>query len=131
MAQIEVVFRNHLIGNAGVAAQLATRIYPEFLPQNVTLPAATYQVVDRTEVVAKPSKTTLRLVRMRIQVDVFGSSYATVKAAEAACIQATYGFNHTVDAAVIQARVVDLRDAVQEEEGSWHSSLDASITFNE
>lgn len=131
MAQIEVVFRDHLVGNAGVAALIATRLYPEVLPQAATLPAATYQVVDRTEVVARPDLSTLRLMRMRIQVDCYASSYAGVKAVEAATIQAIYGFNHAVSDAVIQTRVVDLRDAVQAEENSWHSSLDASITFNE
>lgn len=131
MAQIEVLFRNHLVGNAGVAALVATRIYPEVMPQDVTLPAATYQLIDRNEVVARPDKATLRLIRGRIQVDCYATSYAGVKAVEAAVIQAMYGFNRTVSDAVIQTRVADSRDAVQEEEGSWHSSIDASITFNE
>jgi hypothetical protein len=131
MAQIETLLRDHLVGNVSVAALLATRIYPLVIPQTATLPAASYQVIDRIEVQARPEKVTVRLMRMRIQFDIYASSYASVKAAEAAMIQAIYGFNHTVSNAVIQTRVVDQRDAVQEEEASWHSSLDASITFNE
>jgi hypothetical protein len=135
MAEIEVLLRNHLKADANVAAKVGTRIWPAGdVPQLVASPYMCYQVIDRPEVLAKPSNSTLRIVRMRVQLDVFATGdggYASVKATAKALKSALYKFGRSVDASIIQTRVTDEQDMSNSEEGVHRISVDASITFNE
>lgn len=135
MADIEVLLRTHLKNDTGVAAKVSARIYPAGdVPQLVASPYVRYQVIDRPEVLAKPVNSTVRIVRKRVQLDVFASGdngYASVKATAAALKTALYKFDRSVDASIIQTRVTDETDLSDSEEGVHRISLDASITFNE
>lgn len=130
MAQIEALLVGRLTGDSAVAALVGGRVHPDRLPQTTTYPALRYVVVDRVEVLAKPRVTTLRIVRARVQIDCYASTYGQVKALAAAVKAAIYAWNATDDG-VIGARVVDESDANDDEETMQRVSLDASITYNE
>lgn len=131
MAQIEALFRAHLVATAAVTALSSTRIYPlATKPQDAALANVTYQLIDRAEVMARPDLVGVRLVRARIQVDAYASSYANQKTLEAALVQALYAFRN-YDSSIVECRVVDCRDLASSEESVWRSSLDLSVTYNE
>lgn len=130
MAQIEALLVARLTGDSGVSELAGSRVHPDRLPQDVAYPAIRYLVLDRVEVLAKPNRATPRIVRARVQVDVYAPTYAGAKALGAAVKAAIYGWVAAGDG-VIGARVVDESDANDAEETMQRVSLDASITYNE
>jgi hypothetical protein len=86
--------------------------------------------VDRVEVLAKPSVTTLRLMRMRVQLDCYAATYAQAKALGTAVKAAIYSWQDG-DAGVVECRVLDENDAGDDEETVHRVQLDASIMYNE
>ncbi len=131
MAAIETHLFTHLTGNTALAALVSNRIYPDMLPQDATYPAIRYAVIDRVEVLVKPSKTTVRHVRARVQLDLYARTYSAAKQLEAALVAAVYAFDRTVNSAIVGSRVADLRDSTDDESGIAAISIDASITYNE
>lgn len=68
---------------------LTWRIYPEWLPEGVTYPALRYERVSTDPFVTLSGETSFR--RVRIQVDVWGSTRATCRAAADAVLLALDG----------------------------------------
>lgn len=134
MADIEVLFRTHLAGNARVAALVGNKIYPTEAPQDAAFPYIVYQTIDRTEAIVKPTHATLRLARKRIQVDGYTKgtrAYSAMKNLEAAIITAAYTFTSSVNGAIVQTRVVDSMDSHEADEEVYRVSIDVSVLFNE
>lgn len=131
MAAIEELLYSHLSGDATLSSLVGDRIYPDLMPQNVTLPAIRYLLVDRNELLAKPNVATFRLMTARIQVDVFTTSYASAKTIQAALTSALYGFNSSVSDSVVGTRVIDVSDAGDANEREVRVTVDALVTYNE
>lgn len=131
MAAIEQLFRAHIAGDAGIAALVSNRIYPNEAPENASYPFIVYQAVGSVEALVKPEVATLRLVRKRIQVDCYAKTYTTCKDLEAAVKVAAYAFNGSVSSAVVQTRIADTVDGGDEDEDIRRTSVDVSILFNE
>lgn len=72
---IETELRAYTLAGAEVAALVGTRMYPQHLPQNPTLPALVYQRIDtrRLHDMDGPDQ----LPRPRIQIAAWASSAAT------------------------------------------------------
>lgn len=84
-----------------VASLLGTRIYPLILPQNPTLPAAQFNVVDATpreNLFAKAG-----LYRYEIQIDIFTNTYAEVVTGENVVRLALQGYDNLGSGGDIQA----------------------------
>ena len=78
MSQVEPKIYTLLSGDALIAALVATRIYPVILPQDVTLPAISYSRVSGGQVNSFDGYSDLE--NPRIQIDVWGETYASVQA---------------------------------------------------
>lgn len=130
MAQVEALLFERLTTDGAVAGLVGRRVHPDRLPQNAAYPAIRYVVIDRVEVLAKPSQAGLRIVRARVQVDCYAPTYSAVKGLAGAVKAAIYGWL-AADDGVIGARVVDESDANDQEETMQRVTLDASITYNE
>ncbi|WP_395674703.1 DUF3168 domain-containing protein [Inquilinus sp.] len=87
-------------GNAGVAALIATRMYPEVLPQAPTYPAITYTVVTGESHYAMQAPS--GLARIRVQFDLFTQRKADGVALEKAFMAAVSGFRGTVGSPPVQ-----------------------------
>lgn len=68
----------------------ATRLYPVLLPTDCLLPAATYQVISTTPLYTLEDR--VDVTKMRLQIDVWGLSYADVKSLAAVIISQLDGF---------------------------------------
>lgn len=134
MASIESILAAHLAGTTAVTNIVGTRIYPMIAPQPAVFPYIVYQVVGGNEHIVKPSVSTFRFVRKLVQVDCYvkgDSKYAAIKNLEAAVKGAVYAFNSSVNAAILEARIVDTVDEQEANEGIFRVSIDVSILFNE
>lgn len=127
---IEVLLYDRLRTNAGVAAIVGDRVYPNVLPQMPVLPALRYVLVDRVEVLAKPSEAALRLMRARVQLDCYAATYSAAKALATAVKAVVYGWQDRPNG-VLEARAVAERDLSGLEETVRRVSVDALISYNE
>lgn len=75
MAEVEAAIFNLLSANAGVSALVASRIYPEILPQPPTYPALTYRRMS-FESVEVLDGTAAGLDHPRIEVNSWATTYA-------------------------------------------------------
>lgn len=131
MAHIETILYTHLSTDAGLSALVSTRIYPDLMPQNVTLPAIRFSLIDRTELLVKPEKTTFRLMQARYQFDVFSKTYSSAKSIESALVTALYAFGPSVNNSLVSTRVVDVSGSSDSIEDEVRVVIEALITFNE
>lgn len=127
MAAIEQLVRNRLITDPGVTALVGERIQPERLLQDIGYPAIRYTVTDSTPQVVTPAK---RILRARLQLDVYATSYGSAKGIVAALRSAINRWGSAADG-VIQAFVDDERDVDDAEEKMTRIAVDAVIVYRE
>lgn len=70
---VETEVRNALIGDAGVAALVGARVYPQQLPPDVALPAIAYRFIDGVDYAGLKETA-------RVQLDIYGATYSGMKA---------------------------------------------------
>ena len=75
----EKVIYTLLSGDAGVATQVAARIYPSRLPQNTVMPALVYDFISGQEHPVIDASAGRQVLRSRVQVTAMGKNYADVK----------------------------------------------------
>lgn len=102
---IEAGIYAHLITNSGVAALVATRIYPLLVPQDATLPALAYQRISgpRDHSHSGPSG----LVFARMQLTYVAASYDGAKSLGEAVRAALDGFSGTMGQVTVDACLMD------------------------
>jgi len=97
---VEYAVRARLAAVAGVTNIVGTRIYPNLLPQDVTLEAITYRRVSGPHVSA--FGTDAGLSNPRFQVDVWADLYTEAVALAAAVQTALVRFRGTIASETIQ-----------------------------
>lgn len=70
-----------LMADAGVTAQIETRLSAGKLPQNVEFPAAVFSVVTAVPQLSFTGSTATRLQYNRVQVDVYAQTYLEARVA--------------------------------------------------
>ena len=104
MAEIEEAVYSRLTTTAAVTAIVgagsASRIYPNKIPQEATLPAVAYQRVSTRRVKAHAAPT--GLARARVQVTCVAASYSVVKGLATAVRKALEGVMGTVGGLALQ-----------------------------
>lgn len=78
MAFVEQAIADRLTTDATVASLVATRVFPEILPQDPTYPAIAYQRITTQRVRSMDGPSGLS--RPRIQIDCYAAAYAQAKA---------------------------------------------------
>ena len=139
MADIGTAIRQYLVSNATVSGLVSTRIYPDDLPQNCTLPAITYYRVS-TEHYGDITGTKTGLAVARLQIDCFATTRAGANAlAEAVRKSGVLDLGHTTTNGVDIGSVV-LDDGQRHfvepptdgnHEKRYVTSQDFAITFAE
>ncbi len=102
---IETGLYTELSGNAGVSALVGTRIYPQKLAQDATLPALVYSVISdpRELTLDGPSD----FIRARVQVDAWADTYLEAIALSDAVRAAINGENNSLGAQAVQFVYLD------------------------
>lgn len=130
---IEEAITAHLLADAGVAALVATRVYPVKMPQRPTYPAVTYFRVSgpREHSQSGPSG----LAHPRFQLDCMAATYAGAKTLAAAVRLALDGFRGSMGGGggvdVNAVFIEDDRDDQDDDIQVYWVSLDAVVWHNE
>lgn len=95
----------HLIADSGVAALVATRIYPLLVPQDATLPALAYQRISGPRDHAHTGATGLAFARM--QLTYVAASYNEAKSLGEAVRAAMDGLKGSMGAVTVGACLLD------------------------
>lgn len=109
---VEIAVYDALTGDAGVAALVSTRVYPQNLPPDVALPAIVYRNIDSV-----PSGGLCEVTR--VQLDVYGATYASVKAVRDALKACCDGMQNWV--------FYGGPDMYQEGQEIFHQSMDVRV----
>lgn len=118
---LEEALRAHLIAHPGLSALVGSRVYPVQVPQNVTLPAITYQ---RISTVPTQHRNQPVHGRVRMQLDGWTTSYGSAVELRIQMRAAMETFQRDsaprVDAALLQ----DDRDLREPDSDRWRVSMD-------
>ena len=132
---IETALRAILTGDAPVAALVAARVYPVYLPQAPTYPAVTYQLITGQSHYALGAPS--HLAELRVQLDCWAGSYAEVQTLRSAVITALGGYRGTIEGVEVHGafRIAE-RDEFEETlagvaQRVWRKSLDFQVWFKE
>lgn len=100
MAEIEEAIYSRLTAASAVTALVSTRIYPNKIPQEATLPAVAYQRISARRVKAHAAPT--GLARVRVQVTCVARTYSEVKGLAVVVRKALEGVIGTVGGLAVQ-----------------------------
>ena len=112
MITIEEGLRAFLVANVTVNGLVSGRVYPNKLPQTVTMPALTYQRIDTPRVHSHDSSGSAGTAYPRIQFDCWAASYASAKSLSDALRGALNGYVGTMGT----VNPVMVQSALQEDE---------------
>ena len=130
MAELEEAVYSRLSGNVAIAAIVSTRIYPQKIPQEATLPAIAYARISAMRVKAHAAPT--GLARARVQVDCVARSYSEVKALAAAVRKSLDGVMGTVGGLALQGSWLETdADEYGDAEGLHSVRQDFMIWYTE
>ncbi len=118
MALAEDIYST-LSGDAAVSALVSTRIYPLKMPQNPVMPAITYRRVSGARISSIDGIT--QTDNPRYQVDVWGSSYDSVRSVVEPVIQAMDG------SATFKAVMITDLDFYEDDTTLYRAAVDFSI----
>lgn len=121
---IEARIFSGLTGHAGLAALVASRIYPMRLPERATLPALTYQRVSTLPIQTRDSTATL--MRPRFQFDIWAEAFDDVAPVRVELVEALLGLEALSG---IRTNVVlaNDQDLFEPETERYHTIVDAFV----
>lgn len=105
MADVRQAVYSQLANNAGVSALVSTRIYPLVMPQQPTMPALVYAMVDNNREQVHRGQTTG--VKARVQVTCWGATEASAAAVKDAVRLAMIGAQGSVASVTIDGVVCE------------------------
>ena len=112
----------------GLGLACSNRVYPMRLPQGVTLPAMTYQLVSDAHDYTQTGQSALG--DPRYQINCWGSTYGDAKSLAEALIAQISGYKGSMGSATVYtAFMEDNRDNVDPVTGRYWVSVDVKI-FN-
>ena len=131
---IETEIFTRLTTFAGLSALIATRAYPNVMPQGVTYPAVTYRRVSATRFPAMGADT--GLVRARFQVDSWAVDYAGVRVVAEEVRKALQRWTNPTGTVVQDTFVVNEIDLFEpsvdtDDAGLQHVATDFEIFYEE
>ncbi len=116
---MEAGIQQRLIADPTVSALIGTRVYPVILPDDPTLPGATYQ---RASAVRDYTTTgAVSLSRIRLQIDCWALSYAEVKQLDAATRSCLEFFTGTLpDGTYVDSITIDSSQDLFESDARYY-----------
>jgi hypothetical protein len=123
MATVGETVRTALVGNVGVTALVVGRIFPNVIPQGVSMPAIRYLVVDDVPMNVLAGNASRRSAR--VQIDAYAKKYLDAHAVA----DAVAGAVGTLSGPAVTAVVIDRRDGYEDETELHRVSMDVSVSM--
>ena len=128
---MESDLHSRVTGDGTISGLIGTRFYPEILPQNPTAPAATYQIISTT-VMDHSHDGAGRLLRVRVQVDAYASTYLETITLSDAIRSSLDGFSGTMGSTTVPSCLMAAERAGWDFESAlWRRSQDYLIVYVE
>lgn len=124
---VETELRARLIADATVNGLVGTRIYPEVLPQNPTLPAITYQDISMTSV--QNLAGAAGMLMRRVQIDSFAATRVGVVALADAIRASLDGYIGTLTTTKVVIRHALERSEYDDETESYRQIQDYTVHY--
>lgn len=118
-------------GTNGVSTLISNRLYPLAIPQEATLPAAAYAVVqsDAQEYLGQPAGTWVTRIEVSCWARTYAAARAVARAIRAAVDHQVSGWTGCT---VTGARISQgERDAYNPETGEYEAALEITVTHKE
>lgn len=133
--QIEEAIYGAMTGEATISALVGTRIYPGQAPQSSAFPVVIYQQASQKKVMSLTG--VVNLNSYSLHLDIWGETYASVKAVYHAIREFLNGYRGALGAGTVNVRGVfeeggdDQAESPihAEEEGLFRAGLDLSIWY--
>ena len=128
-------FYTYVTAQSAITDLISTRLYPVLLPQNATLPAATYRRVDSPRIHSHDGAS--GLASPRFQVDIWvdakapDDQYAALLAIGDAFRQTLDGYSGLMGTVTTDVQLVDERDMYEPDPHYWRRSQDYIIWHDE
>lgn len=127
---IEATLYSKLSGHAGIAALVATRIYPNIKVQDATMPCLSYRRVSSTRYNAM--SVDAQVVKARFQIDVWGDTYDDVAALRDQVRNALQRWRSSTPGAVVQDTfIITETDLFEDNDREHHIAIDVEINYDE
>jgi hypothetical protein len=126
---VETELFTRLTTYPGLNALVGTRVYPNKLPQDPTLPALSYRRVSAVRPSAMGSD--IGLARARFQVDVWAATYASARAVAEQLRQALQRWRTTTGTIVQDSFVLNETDLYEDTTEIHHVAMDFEINYEE
>jgi hypothetical protein len=110
-------------------ALAGTRLYPVLLPEEPTLPAATYQRISTTREYTTTGPVALN--RVRIQLDCWADTYAQVKQLQAAILAILEDRSPYTSAGIDSITLITATDGYEQDARIYRVSMDFYIYATE
>lgn len=127
---VESALYNLLAANAGVAGLVSTRIFPNILRQEETLPAIAYQKIMASRPLVQSGSTSR--CESTFQIDCFGDTPVAAKGLAAAVVSALHGVHGAgTSSDILLAQVVNELDLSDPSVGEFRVVIDIQLTHKE
>jgi hypothetical protein len=121
---------SYLTGVTAVSTLISTRLYPLEMPQNVTLPAACYQLISDPMAPGYTHQGPTNLLMPRFQIDCYAAtSLAAAQLARAVRVALDGYVGSMGSLTVAVAQVVAGRAAYEDEPRRFRCSIDVQIQY--
>lgn len=111
-----------IIDAPSFGALAGTRLYPVLLPEDATLPAATYQRISTTREYATTGPVALN--RVRIQLDCWADTYAEVKQLQTAILAILEDRSTYASANIDSITLITATDGYEQDARLYRVSMD-------
>jgi hypothetical protein len=128
MSNLESALYSLITGSAGFSNLASARLYPVFIPQDIALPAAAYQVISRISFVAHDGATGIS--QSRVQFDCDGTTYAAAKQLAEALVTILNGYRGD-PGVLMSARLSNMIDGYSLDPDRWTVRVDFLIVHEE
>lgn len=126
---VETVLFSRLSGFAGLSALVSTRVYPNLIPQNSTLPVVSYQRISTTRESAMGDDT--GVARARFQLDAFAATYLNVRAVAEQVRAALQRWTNSSGTVVQDSFILGEQEFYEDETKRYRVSQDFEIIYVE
>lgn len=128
---VQAALFNRLTNFSGLAALVASRVYPVHAPQNVSKPYITYHRISAVRVLAMVSNT--GIVRARYQFDVWADSFDKTQEIAEQIRLALDRWSGTLEGTEVEVAFIlnDGPDLYEDRERLHHKVMDFEINYRE
>jgi hypothetical protein len=126
---IETAFHSLILADSRFTDLAGTRLYPTILPDDPQLPAVTYQRITTVRTYSTTGPVSLN--RVRLQFDIWASTYSQTKQLQAALLTILEDYSLYSDTSIDSIRLDTVTDGYEHDARLYRVSMDFIVFVTE